>query len=88
VGPYFVCNELGYELLNAVSYRLTVASLVTYLTSYLKLPVKANLMFIDAPGFIQFFPAPGVENPGLVESLSRPLLDLGLSFFLEKALWE
>lgn len=58
VGPYFVCNKLEYELLHAVSDRLIDRSIPRNLFDKLSEIVsgsQVNIMYIDAPAFIQFF---------------------------------
>jgi sacsin len=57
-GLYFLCHELEYELLHSVSNQLIDRSIPRNLFDKLCEVVsgsQVNVMFIDAPAFIQFF---------------------------------
>ncbi|KAJ3689238.1 hypothetical protein LUZ61_018402 [Rhynchospora tenuis] len=58
VGSYFICNELEYELLHAVSDQLIDRSIRCNLFDKLSEIASGshlNVMFMDASSFIQFF---------------------------------
>ncbi|KAJ3692968.1 hypothetical protein LUZ60_012063 [Juncus effusus] len=57
-GPYYICNELEYELLTGVSDRLINRSISPDLFEKLSQIARgfSNIEFIDAPAFLRFFP--------------------------------